>query len=144
MALRIPERIYAQITAHLEAAFPTEGAGLLLGDANGRDRNVGMALTFENRFSPDKQHNRYLLTAEDMLAGENTAEKHSMDVVGVFHSHPDHPACPSEYDREHALPWYSYLIISVNNSGAGTARSWLLVDDRTRFNEERVHIQTGH
>ena len=144
MALQIPERIYAQIAAHLEAAFPNEGVGLLLGEANGSHRNVRMMLTFENRFSPDEQHHRYLLTAADMRAGENAAEKHALDVIGVFHSHPDHPARPSDYDREQALPWWSYLIVSVHETGAGAARSWLLADDRAQFNEERVHIQAGH
>ena len=144
MALRIPERIYAQIAAHLEAAFPNEGAGLLLGDDARDHRNVHCVLTFENRFSPDEQYHRYLLTPEDMMAGEDAAEKHSLDVIGVFHSHPDNPARPSEYDREHALPWYSYLIVSVHDKAAGNACSWLLADDRTRFNEERVYILDGY
>lgn len=144
MALQIPKPIYAQIAAHLEAAFPKEGAGLLLGEANVFHRDVHLILTFENRFTPEEQHNRYLLTAEDMLAGENAAEKHALDVIGVFHSHPDHPARPSEYDREYALPWYSYLIVSVHNRGAGKARSWLLSDDRKKFDEEKVTIQAGH
>jgi proteasome lid subunit RPN8/RPN11 len=79
-----------------------------------------------------------------MRAGENAAEKHALDVIGVFHSHPDHPALPSDYDREQALPWWSYLIVSVQETGADVARSWLLADDRTRFIEERVHIEAGH
>ena len=144
MALRISESTYAQIISHLEAAFPDEGAGLLLGDTTGRHRNVRMILTLENRFSPDERHNRYLLAADDMMAGEDAAEKHALDVIGVFHSHPDHPAQPSEYDRKNALPWYSYLIVSVHEKRAGTACSWMLANDRTRFNEERVHIQAGH
>ena len=144
MALRIPKLIYAQIATHLEAAFPNEGGGLLLGDANGRQRNVRMILKLENRFTPEEQHNHYLLSAEDILAGENAAEKHGIDVIGVFHSHPDHPAQPSDYDLEEAWPWWSYLIVSVHANGTGTARSWLLSDDRTQFNEERVTIQAGH
>lgn len=144
MALKIPKPIYAQIGAHLEAAFPNEGGGLLLGDANGRHRNVRMILKLENRFTSEEQHDHYLHSAKDILAGEDAAEKHALDVIGVFHSHPDHPAQPSDLDLELALPWWSYLIVSVHANGTGTARSWLLSDDRTQFNEERVTIQAGH
>ena len=143
ITLRMSRQIYAQIAAHLDEAFPKEGAGLLLGDVNGLQRNASRILTFPNRFSPDEQHNRYLLTAGDMLIGEDVAEKHSIEVIGVFHSHPNHPARPSEYDREHALPWYSYLIVSVRTKGAGEARSWILSDDRTHFNEQMIRIEEG-
>ena len=141
ITLQMSSSIYGQIVTHLESVFPKEGAGLLLGRFNGHQRLVSKIMTFPNRFSPDEQHNRYLLTAADMLIGEDVAEKNSIEVIGVFHSHPDHPSRPSEYDREHALPWYSYLIVSVHAKGAGDARSWILSDDRTQFIEQIIRIE---
>lgn len=141
MTLIVPPTIYKQLTAHLSAAYPNEGAGLLLGEAHGDDRRVRAVLTFENQFAADEQYHRYLLTAEDMLRGEEQAEALGLDVLGVFHSHPDHPSVASEYDREYALPWYSYLIVSVWAGQPTTAQSWRLTDDRQRFDEEPVSIR---
>lgn len=141
MSLIVPPTLYDQLTAHLSAAYPNEGAGLLLGEAHGDDRQVRAVLTFENQFAADEQYHRYLLTAEDMLRGEEQAEALGLDVLGVFHSHPDHPSVASEYDREYALPWYSYLIVSVRGGQPTTAQSWRLTDDRQRFDEEPVSIR---
>ena len=138
MAITIPQDLYAQITSHLHAAYPNEGAGILIGSANGEGKTVEAIKPFANQFESGEQYHRYLLTAQDMLAGETEAERLGLDVVGIFHSHPDHPAQASEYDREYALPWYSYLIVSVHKGRATEARSWVLTDDRSRFDEETV------
>jgi proteasome lid subunit RPN8/RPN11 len=142
MPIIISSELYAQITAHLQAAYPNEGAGLLLGHANGTEtaKTARAVLPFPNKFESGEQFHRYLITAQDMLNGETEAEKLGLDVIGVFHSHPDHPAQASEYDREYALPWYSYLIVSVCQGRAADARSWVLADDRGRFIEEKVEI----
>jgi proteasome lid subunit RPN8/RPN11 len=142
MTLLIPANLYSQISDHLQAAYPSEGAGILLGAANGDGKSVKAIKPFVNKFESGEQYHRYLITAQDMLDGETEAERLGLDVVGVFHSHPDHPAQASEYDREYALPWYSYLIVSVQKGRAADARSWVLSDDRTKFNEER--IETAH
>jgi proteasome lid subunit RPN8/RPN11 len=141
MTLQVPNQLYTQITAHLQAAYPNEGAGLLLGAANGEGKKVTAVKPFANKFDSGEQYHRYLISAEDMLDGEMEAERLGLDVVGVFHSHPDHPAQASEYDREYALPWYSCLIVSVQHGAADDSRSWVLADDRTTFNEERVTIE---
>jgi proteasome lid subunit RPN8/RPN11 len=141
MALKLTTDIYSKITAHLQAAYPNEGAGILLGSGDGDGKTVQAVKPFGNNFEAGEQFHRYLITAEDMLAGEIEAEQLGLDVVGIFHSHPDHPAIASEYDREYALPWYSYLIVSVQNGTATDKKSWLLTDDRTKFNEEAVDIQ---
>jgi len=140
MSLTIPADLYTQITAHLQAAYPNEGAGLLLGSTTGEGKAVQAIKSFANKFESGEQYHRYLITAEDMLAGEMEAERLGLDVVGVFHSHPDHPSQASEYDREYALPWYSYLIISVLKGKAARAQSWVLSDDRTKFAEEQVSV----
>ncbi len=141
MALHIPNELYTRITAHLQAAYPNEGAGLLLGDANGVGKTVRAIKPFVNKFEAGEQYHRYLITAQDMLDGEMEAERLGLEVIGVFHSHPDHPSQSSEYDREHALPWYSYLIVSVQKGKAADSRSWVLADDRTQFKEETVSVE---
>lgn len=136
----IPAEILDRIHQHGEQSYPEEGAGLMLGsDADGR-REVTDILPLTNAREDSARHNRYLITAEDMLAGEREAMRLSLDIVGVFHSHPDHPNRPSEFDREWALPWYSYLITSVWKGSAEGSRAWRLTDDRDVFNEEAIVI----
>ena len=136
--LHISERVLAEIQAHGEQAYPEEGAGLLLGRDDGVRRAVTAILPLTNSREDDARHNRYLITAEDMLAGEREAMRLGLDIVGVFHSHPDHPNRPSEFDREWALPWYSYVITSVNQGTAAGSRAWRLEDDRQKFTEEEL------
>lgn len=144
--LVIASYTFTQVTGHLGAAYPNEGAGLLLGTADGVLPNVRKTalaiLPLANRFEEGEQYHRYLITARDMLDGEAEAERLGMDVIGVYHSHPDHPSAPSDYDREHALPWYSYLIVSVQNSAPSDSRAWVLSDDRSQFIEEVFKIET--
>ena len=142
MALHIDQRLLDEIFAHGEAAYPEEGAGLLLGNDDGRQRVVTSILPFPNAREGEARHNRYLITAEDMLQGEDEAERRGVEIVGVFHSHPDHPNAPSEYDREWALPWYSYLITSIERGKAAGSRSWRLQDNRITFNEEDVVVDS--
>jgi len=95
-----------------------------------------------NSHGESAHHNRYLLTPLGYLRAETKAERLGLDVVGVFHSHPDHLLDqPSEFDRELAMPWFSYIITSVRNGRAITSRSWLLSDDRTNFNEEPMSVE---
>jgi proteasome lid subunit RPN8/RPN11 len=86
------------------------------------------------------RHNRYLLSPEDYLRGEDEAARLGLEVLGVFHSHPDHPNQPSEFDREWAWPYLSYLITSVWSGRAIESRSWRLDDDRGGFIEETIHL----
>jgi proteasome lid subunit RPN8/RPN11 len=89
----------------------------------------------------DSPRNRFSVTAADVLDAEKAARKQGMEVVGWYHSHPDHPAQPSEYDREHAWPWYSYVIVSVNGGAAEEMTSWRLNDDRAEFSREAIAIR---
>ena len=79
-----------------------------------------------------------MIRPETVLAAQKEARALSFDVVGYYHSHPDHPAVPSEFDREHAWPGLSYLIVSVEKGKVAAARSWRLADDRARFEEEAI------
>ncbi|MEJ2510718.1 MAG: M67 family metallopeptidase [Anaerolineales bacterium] len=138
--LNIPTNILAQIHADGERSYPEEGAGLMLGkDENGR-REVQAILPLTNSREDSARHNRYLITAEDMMAGEMEAMRMGLDIVGIFHSHPDHPNRPSEFDREWALPWFSYVITSIQQGKAAGSRSWRLEDNRQSFIEETIVV----
>ena len=128
----------SQIHAHGESSYPDEGAGLLLGRANDEQKQVVNILNLSNAREASSRHNRYLLTPEDYLHGENEAARLGLDVLGVFHSHPDHPNRPSEFDREWAMPLFSYLITSVQNGRSVESRSWKLAEDRSHFIEETI------
>lgn len=140
MQLEISTELLNQIWRHGEAAYPEEGAGLLLGMELDGHRQVTALLPLTNARENTARHNRYLITAQNMLLGEQEAMRQGLDIVGVFHSHPDHPDRPSEFDREWALPWYSYLITSIQQGVAQGSRSWRLLDDRSQFVEEALAI----
>jgi proteasome lid subunit RPN8/RPN11 len=138
--LEITQSVLNQIHAHGANAYPEEGAGFLLGKADGELRQVIAILGLSNAREDSARYNRYLLTARDYLRGEQEGERLGLDVLGVFHSHPDHPNQPSEYDREWAMPWFSYLITSVQAGRAVESRAWRLVEDRTAFVEEKIVV----
>jgi len=140
MTLEIDEKALKSIQEHGEASYPEEGAGFLLGEAAGEWRHVVDILPIANSREAEARHNRYLITAQDMLHAEMTASKQELDIIGIFHSHPDHPNEPSDFDREWALPWYSYVITSIMQGQASGSRSWRLVDDRSRFEEEFIRV----
>ena len=141
MSLHISTQLIEQIQYHGESAYPEEGAGLLLGKAGGEQKEVKVILPLSNTREDEARLNRYLLTAQDYLYGEQEAARRGLDVLGVFHSHPDHPNHPSEFDREWAMPWFSYVITSVNSGKAAGSRSWLLSEDRQAFNEELIIVK---
>ncbi len=134
--LAISKELLNQIHAHGEKAYPEEGAGFLIG-SDGRVENI---LPLENSREDGARHNRFLITPEDYLQAEVTADRLGLSLIGVFHSHPDHPNRPSEYDREWAQPFFSYVITSVNQGKAIESRSWRLLEDRSRFEEETIQV----
>ena len=139
--LRISDEVIARIHEHGEQAYPEEGAGFLLGaDAEDGKRVVTSIFPLANSREDEARHNRFLITPEDYLKAELTADKLGLILIGVFHSHPDHPNQPSEYDREWAQPFFSYIITSVNQGKAAESRSWRLREDRSKFEEEKINI----
>lgn len=138
--LELSSLLLAEIQAHGAQAYPEEGAGFLLGRAEGERKRVLSILPRPNAREQAARHNRYLLTAQDYLQAEQEAERQGLDLLGVFHSHPDHPNRPSEFDREWAMPWFSYLITSVYQGQAGESRCWLLNEDRSAFTEEEIRL----
>lgn len=138
--LRLPEKLVDEIRAHGAQAYPFECCGAVLGRDSGEHRDAVRLLPLANR-REDSASNRYAVAPEDVLRAETTARELGLDVVGWYHSHPDHPALPSEFDRAHAWPWYSYVIVSVELGQPGAISSWRLSDDRVRFRVEPVEIR---
>ncbi len=138
MSINIPHHLLNEIHTQGENAYPEEGAGLLLGYEQDGVRYVQSLLNLENEREDTARHNRYLITAADMLGGEKEAERLGQNIIGIFHSHPDHPNIPSEFDREWAIPWYSYLITRIDSGQAVESKSWRLVDDRSGFSPEEI------
>lgn len=138
--LQISHGLLSRIWRHGEAQYPEEGAGLLLGRIDDEGRMAEQLLPLENKFQREARGNRYLIEPIDMLDAEQQAEELGLDVIGVFHSHPDHSAKPSEYDREWSLPWFSYLITSVYVGKALESRSWRLTENRSALIEEALRI----
>lgn len=135
--LRLRAKHTQIVHTHLCRAYPEEGCGVLMGREAGGERQVEQVIGFDN-VREDSRHNRYLIAPEQLLAAEREARRAGLDVIGFFHSHPDHPSRPSSFDLEHAWPWYSYLIVSVERGAAKDARSWRLAEDRTRFEPEEL------
>ncbi|MBI5838782.1 MAG: M67 family metallopeptidase [Chloroflexi bacterium] len=138
--LQISNAILARIHRNGEEAYPEEGAGFLLG-ADGDERNVTEIFALPNSREDIARHNRYLITPEDYLKAELTADRLGLSLIGVFHSHPDHPNRPSEFDREWAQPFFSYVITSVDEGKAIESRSWRLAEDRSQFTEEKIILE---
>lgn len=136
MSLVISKDLLHQIHAHGEAAYPEEGAGFLLG----AEGTVESILPLANAREDGARHNRFLISPEDYLHAELTADNLGLSLIGVFHSHPDHPNQPSEYDREWAQPFFSYIITTVREGKATESRSWRLLEDRSKFTEEMISV----
>lgn len=136
--VRIPDECRGAIAAHAERAFPDECCGVLLGrDHRDGTREIVCVVELENAEAHDRAR-RYLIEPHDLLAAERTARELGLEVVGVYHSHPERPASPSEHDRAGAMPSWSYVIVSCVRGKAGQMQSWRLSRDGERFEDERM------
>ena len=129
---------YSAIVRHGEKDYPYECCGLLLGHFDGERKIVTETFSISNAREEASKRNRFLITPDEFSRGEQEAKKNGLDVVGFYHSHPDHPAQPSQYDLEHAWPLYSYVIVSVVDGKYEVVLSWELEDDRSKFRSEKL------
>jgi proteasome lid subunit RPN8/RPN11 len=137
--IKISDEIHDALCKFGESHYPHECCGMLLGKLGAaKEKTVEDLLPISNAREQKDKHNRFLITPDEFMRGEMHARRKKLDIVGFYHSHPDHPSKPSEYDREHAWPFYSYIIISVAKGVADVVTSWVLSDDRLLFNPERI------
>lgn len=137
--LTINKKQLDEISAHAEREYPYECCGLLIGTfgADGK-KTVTETLPVENAREESARHNRSLIPPLEVMRGERYAREKKLDVVGNYHSHPDDRAVPSEFDLDHALPVWSYVIASVIDGKTAERRSWKMENDRSKFNEEEI------
>lgn len=124
---------------HVGAVYPDEGCGFLIGTMKGDDHRVASARAAPNAYD-GIQRTRFTIHPRELLTLEDELEGSGKEILGFYHSHPDHPATPSQFDREHAWPVYSYVVISVRQGKPVHLTSWVLAEDRSGFHEEMVQV----
>ena len=132
-SVRLASALQRDIFDQMESSYPNEGGGFLLGKIVDGEVVIEDNIQVENVFAIQEQHHRYAMRPQDWMRLEDEAEARGLSLVGYYHSHPDSPAIPSEYDREHALPNFVYVITSVTMGRAGDMRVWMIA-----FRPERV------
>lgn len=137
--VRLTEERLREIREHGMKDYPYECCGLLVGrfESDGT-KTVVETYPISNAREESAKRNRFLIKPEELMLGERYASSKGLDVVGFYHSHPDSPAVPSQYDLEHAWPTYSYIIVSVRQATATDLFSWEQEPDRSRFSEEKI------
>lgn len=130
-----------EVARHAESDYPYECCGLLLGEFLESSKSVAEILPISNAREEAAKRNRFLIRPDELRRGEEYAKGRNLAVVGFYHSHPDHPAEPSQYDLEHAWPIYSYVIVSVKSGQVAAIRSWEQEFDRSRFTEEVLEVR---
>jgi proteasome lid subunit RPN8/RPN11 len=138
MTLRLPGALADEIRRHGEAAYPAECCGAMVGRAEGAAKEVLRLSPGVNRRTDDPH--RYLFAPDDQLQLEREVRWAGQEIVGYYHSHPDHPARPSAFDAEHAWPWYSYLIVRIDRGRGADMASWVLDDERPLMHPESLDV----
>ena len=139
--LKLTGKIEAEIRKAGAEAYPNECCGILFGSEADGGHTVKALKPIDNARESTEQYHRFLITAEDMMQAELEARKLGLEIVGFYHSHPDHPAQPSDYDRDHALPFYSYIILRVAQGRPELMTSWQLRLSREAFDSEELEIE---
>lgn len=140
MPVVLPDARLKRIHHLLEGTYPNEGGGFLLGQDAADGVHIEEVSPIQNVFAEEEQYHRYAMTPTDWARMEDEADARGLSLVGYYHSHPDSPAIPSEYDRVHALPNFVYIIVSVQDGRTDHTRVWRLADDRTHFDEQTLEI----
>lgn len=147
--IQISSKHLTQIGTHAGKTYPEECCGLLLGKITNNNKIVREVWETENSWDGDttdyfsvtanqgSKQNRFTIAPEVLLKAQRTARDRNLEIIGIYHSHPDHPAIPSQFDQAIAHPQYSYLIVSVQQGKVADIRSWEL-DDIDQFKEENI------
>jgi proteasome lid subunit RPN8/RPN11 len=135
--IEIDQTAWQVMVSHAERTYPNECCGVLLGHIGGERKNAVEAIGLENAWT-GAQGDHYQIKPEDLLQVEKNARKQGLDVVGIFHSHPDCAAYFSETDLKNSCPWYSFIVLSVCAGQFDHARSFLPDADQTQAEEEEL------
>lgn len=137
--IRLKSADIEEIKEIAQKTYPHECCGVMVGSVENGVKTVTELVPAENQRT-DSPANRYLITPDLLSELEKKLKDTDRAIVGFFHSHPDVPARPSTYDQDHAWPWYSYVIVSVNKGQAGEIHNWKLRDDRSAFDAEKMEL----
>lgn len=135
--IRIEKEAWARMVEHACETYPLECCGAMLGEVDGGVKTVRLALRLRNAFD-GAQNTRYEVRPEDLLAAEREARSRDMDLVGIYHSHPDCGAYFSETDLKHSCPWYSFVVISIRRGVFDHANCWLPNAEQTAAEKEEL------
>ena len=141
MTVILSQTLQTSIFKHLQGTYPNEGGGFLLGSLEGDSIRIHETIQIENVFEEEDQYHRYAMTPQDWMRLEDEADSRGLTLVGYYHSHPDSPAIPSIYDRDHALPNFVYIITQVQQAKAVDMRVWRLRADRSQFDADTLTIE---
>ena len=142
----LPGSLLAEMKGHAREAYPDECCGFLIGEAPEREGNDRRAIDALERGRNDfdgERHRRFLIRPEELRELERRVEGSGRAVVGFYHSHPDHPARPSQFDQDHAWPWYSYIVLSVTATDVVAAGAFELEPESATFREVRLLVPEG-
>ena len=144
MSTILDKAVLKEIQVHLESEYPNEGCGFLLGTDNQRSRHITMMIKSPNQ-SAENQRRRFVIDPLEYLKAERLAEELKLKLVGIYHSHPDHPAIPSDNDLEFAQPFFSYFIHSIQKGKLAGTRSYRLINGQLLEEKFSIHqlIKTG-
>ena len=135
--IRIEGEPWAAMVAHARATYPNECCGAMLGETDGENKIVKVAMPLENAFE-GAQAVRYELRPEDLLAADRAARERRMDLIGIYHSHPDCDAYFSKTDLQNSCPWYSFVVLSIQKGQFDHANSWLPNAEQTEALREEL------
>jgi proteasome lid subunit RPN8/RPN11 len=135
--IRIDPDAWQQMVAHARATYPNECCGAMLGTIDGDRKAVQVSLPLDNAYD-GAQASRYELRPQDLLRADKEARSRKLDVVGIYHSHPDCDAYFSETDLKNSCPWYSFVVLSIRDGAFDHANSWLPDAEQTKAEREEL------
>jgi proteasome lid subunit RPN8/RPN11 len=135
--IRVAGEPWREMVAHARSTYPNECCGAMLGKIDGDQKDVQASMRLENS-SAGSQRARYKLRQEDLLAADEEARRQGMALIGIYHSHPDCDAYFSKTDLENSCPWYSFIVLSIQNGEFHHANSWLPNAEQTQAEKEEL------
>lgn len=141
--IRIPSSILREVYDHMEASYPNECCGLLVGRLVNENERLVHTFRKCRNLNTERAHDRYEMDPKCWLNTEREFDGSPWAIVGIYHSHPDHPSRASQTDTDAAWPNYSYVIASVQTGTVASTQSWLLNETEKRFYEEAVVVDEG-